>query len=212
MLNIFISYDSVNKATVDELHTELHEPGTVVFIDRHDINPGDNLSEVVEDNIRGCGHFIVLWSAAEASSPWVNREISWAMEYGKTIIPVALDQTPRHPLLNNILHEAWEPKQKALPRIRNKLGVGETKSVDPMPPPDPSEVTTAINRYKEKTRSEFQHMRILGAGEDLLVEDAYISQTICLHEIKGSPQCQPATLLADSGPPAVLIVVRTTLN
>ena len=196
-MNIFISYDSANVKIAEQIKQNLSQSGVIVFMDRHGINPGENLAAVIEDHIRGCNYFLLPWSSFEAESFWVSREISWAIEFKKTVIPIAIDNTDRHPLLRGILHQLWEPQETAIKRLRDVLDLPDSDQVAESTEVETLSTNHKVNRYKERIRSDYQHLRILGVGEDLPIEEAYIPQTICRHGVEGSDVCQPAKLLAD---------------
>ena len=67
---------------------------TEVFRDRDSIPPGDKWRPAVQDAIQQATECLVFWCAHSATSDEVGREVELALELGKRMIPVLLDDSP----------------------------------------------------------------------------------------------------------------------
>ena len=62
-----------------------------VFNDGHTIAPDELFWDRIEKGIRECDAFVVILSHASVQSYWVDREVQFAREQGKKVIPVRID-------------------------------------------------------------------------------------------------------------------------
>ena len=94
ILKIFISYntDDIEKIRpiVDNLSTI---QDTNIFFADKTINPGENISQVIIDNIKNSDIFLVFFSKSAVNSNYVQQEIGVAKSNNKIIIPILLDST-----------------------------------------------------------------------------------------------------------------------
>ena len=92
MPNAFISHSSPDDRYVQEMVQYLHVLGyDEVFNDSHTIAPDELFWNKIETGIRECDAFVVVLSHASAKSYWVDREVQFAREQGKKVIPVRID-------------------------------------------------------------------------------------------------------------------------
>ena len=86
--NIFISYKrSESSALALLVLARLKEHGLVPFVDMA-LEAGDNWHAQLEDKIRQNDYFIILLGEDTLESNMTVQEITWALAYKKTIIPV----------------------------------------------------------------------------------------------------------------------------
>jgi len=86
--NVFISYKhSESSAFALLVVARLKEYGLVPFCDMSLI-PGEDWHPELEKQIDNCSHFIVLIGKKTHNSKATLKEIQWAKEKGKTIIPI----------------------------------------------------------------------------------------------------------------------------
>ena len=88
---IFISYSRKDEETVDKIKTILDECQIPYWIDKEGIFSGENYKEVIVDAIDVAKVVIFVSSANSNASINVIRELGYAVQQGKTIIPVLLD-------------------------------------------------------------------------------------------------------------------------
>ncbi len=88
----FISHSSPDDRYVQEMVQYLRTLGyDDVFNDGHTIAPDELFWNRVEQGILDCEAFVVILSHASVQSFWVDREVQFAREHGKKVIPVRID-------------------------------------------------------------------------------------------------------------------------
>lgn len=98
----FISYNHSDKQFARELHDALVENGIQCWLDEHQVFPGDDILDQIDEGIRNWDKVLLCCSEPSLSSPWVDREIEkalqkeeelWRKNNKKTlvIIPLNLD-------------------------------------------------------------------------------------------------------------------------
>jgi TIR domain len=90
---VFISHSSKEKYFVALIARLLRENGIITYIDHDFLSAGDDFEARIFDSIRNSSHLIVIWSSAAASSEWVEKEINFAHQHKKEIIPCVIDDT-----------------------------------------------------------------------------------------------------------------------
>lgn len=78
--HIFISHTTKDDKTVKKLRETLELHNEVAWVDSREARGGDDLVEIVEENIRSAKHFMVLLSIDAMSSTWVQREVKMALD------------------------------------------------------------------------------------------------------------------------------------
>ena len=93
----FASYSSKDRERVlDRVAAIRIAAGTDIFLDCHDLRPGDRWNQVLADEIDRREAFMLFWSSAAAASPWVT----W--EWQRAIDAKGLDGIQVHPLENGV--------------------------------------------------------------------------------------------------------------
>ena len=88
----FVSHSSPDDRYVQELVRFLQTIGyDEVFNDSHTIKPDELCWERIEKGILGCDAFVFVLSHASVKSCWVDREVQFAREQEKKVIPVRID-------------------------------------------------------------------------------------------------------------------------
>lgn len=93
MSGIFVSYSSKNAKVAREIAQRLEGQGHEVWMDQLRLLGGENYVEKVSKGIGGADVFMPLLSPSSVQSPWVWREICFAAEKNKTIVPVVIEFT-----------------------------------------------------------------------------------------------------------------------
>jgi hypothetical protein len=83
---VFISYSSVDEATVVRLDAALGEAGLTPWWARH-LQGGERFGKAIIEAIDAACTAVVIWSAASVQSAWVLAEATRAFEQGK-LVPV----------------------------------------------------------------------------------------------------------------------------
>ncbi|RPI94591.1 MAG: TIR domain-containing protein [Chloroflexi bacterium] len=87
----FISYSRVNKEFAIKLARELRSAGYPVWFDQFDIPTGSRWDDEVEKALRECSIFMIILTPASIASENVKDEIGYAIDHGKRILPVLLE-------------------------------------------------------------------------------------------------------------------------
>ena len=89
-IKLFISY-AWEKATNDfvvKLKTDLEAKGLQIFLDKHDILPGDNIQHEVAKGINEADGIIIVYSERYPVSQWCSQELQMAQNLGKKVFPI----------------------------------------------------------------------------------------------------------------------------
>jgi hypothetical protein len=93
----FASYSSMDRERVIDRVAAIRIAAKVdVFLDCHDLNPGDDWEEVLAEKIEGCDTFMLFWSDHASVSPWVR----W--EWKRALTKPGLEHMQFHPLVNGV--------------------------------------------------------------------------------------------------------------
>jgi len=87
----FISYSRTNKDFALKLSKELRTSGFNIWLDLLDIPTGSRWDDEVEKALESCEIFMVILTPASSASDNVKDEIGYAIDTGKHILPVLLE-------------------------------------------------------------------------------------------------------------------------
>lgn len=100
----FVSYSSKDRIEVLKRVQGLAVTGITVFQDILNLEPGDRWEQELYRNIDECDLFLLFWSTAAKESPWVLKEVLYALERrgsdglrSPEIIPVIIEGPPLVP-------------------------------------------------------------------------------------------------------------------
>lgn len=116
----FISYSHQQKSFARRLHDQLQMRGVRCWLDEHQILPGQDIYDMIDQGIRLWDKVLLCCSKESLSSWWVNDEIDKALEKERalqqergvkvlTIVPINLD---------NFVFEGWQDGRAATLRKR----------------------------------------------------------------------------------------------
>ena len=88
----FISYSRINKEFAVKLAKELKMAGFPVWLDQLDIPAGARWDDEIEKALRECGIFMAILTPASIASENAKDEIGYAIDHGKRIFPVLLEE------------------------------------------------------------------------------------------------------------------------
>ncbi len=102
--HVFISYAGRDQENARELVRSLGSAGVETWLDKRDLQPGEDWELQLEDQLRRARAVVVLLTPESLKSPWTFFEVGAAVADGKAIIPVLLkgvepEEVP--PLLKN---------------------------------------------------------------------------------------------------------------
>jgi hypothetical protein len=87
----FISYSRVNKEFATKLSKGLRAAGYPIWFDQLDIPTGARWDDELEDALQECSIFMIILTPASIASENVKDEIGYAIDHGKRILPVLLE-------------------------------------------------------------------------------------------------------------------------
>ncbi len=88
----FISYSRVNKDFALKLARELKSEGFPIWLDLLDIPAGARWDDEIEWALHECGIFMVILTTASIASENAKDEIGYAIDHGKRILPILLEE------------------------------------------------------------------------------------------------------------------------
>ncbi len=125
---VFVSYRRADSAAADAVLARLEAEGYGVWLDREDIGGGKRWRAAIEQALQECDAVVFLISQAALQSDEVYKELARALELGKTIVPLRLDEAPLYGWFNDKLgalqHIACDAKdatQAWWPRLAQAL-------------------------------------------------------------------------------------------
>lgn len=114
---VFVSYRRADSASADALLARLEAEGYGVWLDRSDIVGGKRWRAAIEQALQECDVVVFMISQAALQSDEVYKELARALELGKPIVPLRLDEAPLFGWFNDKLgalqHIAFDAKDKA---------------------------------------------------------------------------------------------------
>lgn len=125
---VFVSYRRADSAAADAVLARLEAEGYGVWLDRSDIEGGKRWRIAIEQALQDCDAVVFMISQAALQSDEVYKELVRALELGKPIVPLRLDEAPLYGWFNDKLgalqHIAYDPKDAAQawwPRLARAL-------------------------------------------------------------------------------------------
>jgi hypothetical protein len=88
----FISYSRKDKEFALEFAREMKSASHLVWLDQVDIHTGMRWDDEVERALHECEIFLIILTPASISSENVKDEIGYAIDHGKRILPVLLEE------------------------------------------------------------------------------------------------------------------------
>ena len=89
-LSVFVSHSSKDDSFVSSLRVALASQGIAVWADSQELIGGDLLAPRIEEAIGKATHLLAILSPNATNSPWVSKEIEYAISLKKRVIPVLL--------------------------------------------------------------------------------------------------------------------------
>jgi hypothetical protein len=141
---VVLSHTHADKPVVRVLVRRLVAHGVPVWIDERELILGTELAPSIRGHIDGCDVVVVLASSTSAASLWVAREIAFAREHGKPIVPFFVDPLTRDPLFRDFLGVDATLPQAFADRIDALLQNLYAAIGVPVPPPDRDRIGTGL--------------------------------------------------------------------
>lgn len=130
--DVFISYSSINSDIAEVVCDIIEQNGIKCWIAPRDIPGGAKYGDVIDDAIKACKAFVLLFSEASAKSDYVGAELEIAFEEKKAIIPFRLDDTHlqgQKRLMLNMRHwiEAYPDYKASFPELLSAVSMPTCK-------------------------------------------------------------------------------------
>jgi hypothetical protein len=87
---IFVSYAHADKDAVLPIVRALVAEGYRVWYDRG-IQAGSSFPDYIADHVYGCSCLLMLASRSSLASDWCKNEVNYALDLGRPILPVYLE-------------------------------------------------------------------------------------------------------------------------
>jgi|FLYN01.1.fsa_nt_gi hypothetical protein len=111
---IFVSHATEDRAVVALLCEELKALGIELWVSFQDIQPGSQWDKAIQNALEKATHVIVAVSKASTESLYVRTEVEYALDHGKTVIPVVIEPEVKIPLRWYTLQNVnWRDRSKA---------------------------------------------------------------------------------------------------
>jgi hypothetical protein len=93
---VFLSHAHEEKAVARCLLRHFRAYGLQVWLDERELRTGAALDESLQTHIAGAHTVLVLASAAAATSQWVRREVAFAKQMGRPLVPIFMEHLEEH--------------------------------------------------------------------------------------------------------------------
>lgn len=185
----FFSYSRTDSAFVLRLAKDLRDAGAELWLDQLDIKAGSHWDSSIEAALKTAPRLIVILSPASVSSDNVMDEVSFALETGKTVIPVLLSQCTTPFRLRRLQHidftgdyqmglnqlleavgktAGQDLKSKSITKEQESL---KTNTLDEIPVGAAAERSGVSNSFKDNRlkKSNSKKYMLLGGGVIIIV-------------------------------------------
>lgn len=154
----FISYSRTNKDFALQLAQELRASGFSIWLDQLDIPTGARWDDELERALKACEIFMVILTPASIESENVKDEIGYAIDTGKRILPVLLEnaQVPlrlRRFQYVDFTGKSYDEGVDSAKQILKKLTEEATTPRMETPPADAKTARRSIRRESAAAKS-----------------------------------------------------------
>lgn len=88
----FLSYSRTDETIALRFANDLRAAGIAMWVDQLDIRPSEHWDRAIERAVRECRGLVVILSPRSAESDNVADEISFAIDHGKSVLPVMIER------------------------------------------------------------------------------------------------------------------------
>ena len=115
--DVFLSYSSRNKATVQDIANRLKSNGVRVWFDEWEIRPGDSIPARIEDGLENSRLLVLCMSAEAFGSDWAQLEshtfrFKDPLNHDRRFIPLKLDDFPVKESIAQFSHIDWRKNHR----------------------------------------------------------------------------------------------------
>ena len=164
---IFFSYSRDDSEFVLNLAKELRADGADIWLDQLDIKPGTRWDKSIEDALDASQTVLVILSKTSVASNNVMDEVSYALEEGKTVLPVLLEECDIPFRLRRLQFADFSVShEKGIQTLTKALGLTDKAAVKPKQVVDtPKEPITEPQIVKEKPSTPKDTERVSDAQQ-----------------------------------------------
>ena len=90
--NFFLSYSRSDERFALKLAKDLRAQGVAMWVDQLDIRPSEHWDRAIERAVTNCRGIVVILSPRSVASDNVADEISYAIDSGKSVLPVMIER------------------------------------------------------------------------------------------------------------------------
>jgi hypothetical protein len=90
--SFFLSYSRSDERVALRLAKDLRERGIAMWVDQLDIRPSEHWDRAIEQAVAACRGIVVILSPRSIASDNVMDEISYAIDSGKSVLPVMIEK------------------------------------------------------------------------------------------------------------------------
>jgi hypothetical protein len=90
--SIFVSHSSKDKSIIEGICDQLEKRGISLWISSKDVKPGLEWDKSIENALDKAEYVLLMVSKASIDSSYVRTEIEYALNEGKVVIPILLEQ------------------------------------------------------------------------------------------------------------------------
>jgi WD40 repeat protein len=155
--DVFISYSRHDRAYVVRLARHLMRAGLAVWYD-YDLTAGDRFDTAIQRQINMCRALVVVLTPTAVDSEWVGREVAYAQDRGKPVLPLLLSRCQTPISLIRTHHEdvtdGGMPDDRFVARLRGLADSGrvvDAVATQPHPSGDPASMPATMERSSATT-------------------------------------------------------------
>ena len=132
--DVFISYSSSEYNNVNAIRNILEKNNINCWMAPHSIPVGSSYANEIPIAIKNCGMFLLMVSNSSQKSLWVQKEISLALSYGKTVLPFMLEDCELTESFNFFLtdvqrYNAFESQSEILNQLIARISSQSTQRI-----------------------------------------------------------------------------------
>ena len=125
-ITVFLSHAFVDRDIAADIKENMSRNGIDVFLVHDDIEPGENRSTILKDELKSRSIFLALITKNYHDADYMDQEFGMALAYGKPILPILINGEPRG-FMNEIQHVKITPSKMVTASLALKVFKLHTK-------------------------------------------------------------------------------------
>src|SRR5215208_3979320 len=168
--SFFLSYSRADERFALRFAKGLRSHGVAIWVDQLDIRPSEHWDRAIERAVRDCRGMVVILSPRSAASDNVADEISFAIDSGKSVLPVIIERcTPPLRITRMHMIDATANYDRALQQCLDEIRRGASSTHADVREPAPAAATLDSETLVTAKR---QLTSIVGPIAGILVDKA----------------------------------------